>query len=834
MRSTLQSPTLRPSLALLLAVVLVTVALGLLRSGWLERVDLLIYDLMLIQQRQAAPAEVVIIAIDERSLQQLGRWPWSRQVHARLIDRLTEAGARAIALDILLSEPERHDAGADGALAEAMKRNGKVLLAVAPEQIAGARHLGETLPLPILADSAAGLGHVDFEIDRDGLCRRIYLYAGLDAPHWPALALATHKVGAGPSNRLRKVDQVQEKTGRWVRQQPVLMPYIGREGRIRQLSYVDVLNGRIDPEQLRERYVLVGATAAGLGDSLATPMAQAHSRMPGVELNANALAGLLRGHVVTELRPWSSNLMTMVLVAVPLLLLIGLGNRRVLLLLGGAAVLTLLVAGTLLYGPGLWFAPSAVLVTLAIAYPLMSWLRLQSTVEEVTSRARDDWQATTIDSLTGLPNRERLRKELQTGLPRVLSEGKMLGLLVLNLKRFKTVYDRFGIAAGDRLLGEAADRLHQVVRQDDLVVRLDSNEFGIMMSGLDNQHPLQELAGRIERTLRKPFETEPDPVILSAHLGATLFPADGKDADTLLQNAIAAMHHARERDIQELVFYSEELRARVVNRSELELALQGALERGELEIHYQPQISAGSGLVVGVEALLRWRSPRHGAVVPTRFIPIAEHTGLIVRLGAWVLDQACRQAQQWQQKGLPDLRMAVNLSAVQFARPGLVETVRQTLQRTGISADRLELELTEGILIEDVHTTLDTLSALKQMGVRISVDDFGTGYSSLSYLKRFPLDRIKIDRSFIAEIEQERESTDITLAIIAMAHRLNLEVVAEGVETELQQNFLLDNQCDELQGFLFAEPLPADQLEDVLRRARHLVPRGESSTPPAA
>jgi len=824
---------IQPSIALLLTVLLVLAALGLVRSNWLERIDLLIYDLLLIQQRQPPAEEVVIVAIDEASLQQLGRWPWSRRVHARLIDRLTQVGVRSIGFDILLSEPDRHDVGADQELAAAMARNGNVVLAVAPEQVAGARRLAETLPLPLFANNAAALGHVDFELDRDGLCRRVYLYAGLDAPHWPALALATYQVGTVQASKLRKLNQTRGTIGHWVRQQPILIPYLGRGEHIRYLSYADVLNNRVDLEQLRDRYVLVGATAAGLGDALATPMAGAYSRMPGVELNASVLAGLLRDRLITDLPLWLINLLTATLVGVPLLVLNGPGKRRVLLLLGGAQLLTLVVAAALLYGPGLWFEPSAVLMTLLIAYPLMSWLCLQFAVQEVTRRAQPTASAITVDSLTGLPNRERLREELHARLPKVMGEGKMLGLLVLNLKRFKTVYERFGIAAGDRLLAEAANRLRQVVRQDDLMVRLGSNEFGIMMPGLDNRRPLQELAGRIEQLLREPFETEPDPLILSAHLGATLFPADGKDPDTLLQNAVAAMHHAREQGLQELIFYSEELRARIVGRSELELALQGVLERDELRVHYQPQISAHSGRVVGVETLLRWNSPRHGIVSPAQFIPIAEHTGLIVQIGAWVLEQACRQGRRWQEEGLPEMRIAVNLSAVQFARPGLVDCVRQALDRTGMKAAWLELELTEGILIEDMNTTLETLSALKQMGVRISVDDFGTGYSSLSYLKRFPLDRIKIDRSFISEIKQEPETADITLAIISMAHRLKLKVVAEGVETELQQTFLLDNECDELQGYLFAKPLPADELEQVLRRPNHLVPRSEPPTLPA-
>lgn len=819
--------TIQPSLALLIGLLLVLASLGLLRSGWLDRLDLKIYDLLLIPQTQAPPEEVMVIAIDEASLQQIGHWPWSRRIHARLIDRLTDAKTRAIALDIPLHEPDRHGPDADRDLAEAMARNGKVVLAVAPQRAGGPGYRSAALPLPILAESAAALGHTDFEVDADGRCRRLYLHAGLHNPHWPALALATHTLGEGYARHELAPSDPVDRSGDWVRQHPVLIPYTGRQGHFRYLSYADVLNGRVDLAQLQDRYVLIGASVTDLSRALPTPMAQIYHRMPGVELDANVLAGLLRQGLVTEAPIWLRNLLTVILVGVPLVVLIARGNRHVPGILGGAGLLTLLTTAGSLYGPGVWLPPGTSLLTLAVAYLLLNRVVLRRTVQEAARRTRYNWRAAKPDGLTGLPRRERLLESLEDTLPEMTARGKLLGLLVVNLKGFKSMNDQFGRAIADRLLVDAATRIRGVVRQADLMARLGGDEFAIMMAGLDNRRPIQELTKRIRASLSEPFEVEPGSIQLSVHLAAALFPADGRDAAGLLQSAAGAVRRTRETALPRVGFAADQRRARAGDRTELEAALRGALERGEFRVHYQPQVSSRGDRVVGVEALLRWHSPQHGTVPPADFLPIAERSGQIVPIGAWVLEQACRQAQSWLDAGLPGLRMAVNLSAVQIARPGLVDTVGEILDRTGMDAKQLELELRDDSLSENPGAAGDVLAGLKKLGVRLALDDFGAGYASLHSLKPFPFDRIKIDCSLTREIERGNATAEIARTIVSMAHDRKLEVVAEGVETEAQRLFLKDRECDELQGHLFAEPLPADVLEAQLRRSIYLVPCNE-------
>lgn len=427
-----------------------------------------------------------------------------------------------------------------------------------------------------------------------------------------------------------------------------------------------------------------------------------------------------------------------------------------------------------------------------------------------------------FDSLTGLPNRILLKDRLSQMLTRAGRHQEKVALLFIDLDRFKEVNDTLGHSCGDQLLQVIAERLEASLRSSDTVARLGGDEFVVLLEGIADREGVAEVAEKLLEALSQPVQLGDREVYTGGSIGISLFPSDGEDVDTLFKNADTAMYHAKEGGRNTFRFYSADMHASALELLTLSSYLRHSLERNELYLLYQPQIRFSNGSMVGVEALLRWRHPVLGLIPPDRFIPMAEETGLIGTIGSWVLEQACFQAAEWIAQGLPPVRIAVNLSAKQFRDPGLVASVRSVLQQSALPAHLLELELTEGMLIENLSSTRATLHALKKMGVTLAIDDFGTGYSSLSYLKHFPLDRLKIDKSFVQEIaEQSGDSAAIVQAIIALAHTLKLTVIAEGVERQDQVSFLKKYRCDELQGYYISQPLQAEQLAQLLRKNMH-------------
>jgi diguanylate cyclase (GGDEF)-like protein/PAS domain S-box-containing protein len=426
------------------------------------------------------------------------------------------------------------------------------------------------------------------------------------------------------------------------------------------------------------------------------------------------------------------------------------------------------------------------------------------------------------DALTGLPNRNLLEDRLTQAMAHARRTALQLAVLFLDLDRFKFINDSFGHAVGDALLKAIGLRLTQTVRESDTVARLGGDEFVIVTSGFTHTDEAASVAQKVLGMLAEPFKVEGQEIHVTASIGVSVYPEDGDSTDTLLKNADAAMYRAKEEGRDGFQFYAREMGVRTQERVALETALRGALERQEFELHYQPQVDLKSGQIAGVEALIRWQHPELGMVSPARFIPLAEETGLIVPIGQWVLQTACAQAKAWHAAGYANLSMAVNLSARQFRQNDITETVRRVLADTGLAAEHLELELTETLLMQDSETVVKALRKLKAIGVILSLDDFGTGYSSLSYLKRFPIDNVKIDRSFIHEVTSNVDDAAITKAIIAMARSLNMKTIAEGVETERQVTLLIANQCDLIQGYFFSRPLPAKDIEALLEEGRRL------------
>ena len=450
---------------------------------------------------------------------------------------------------------------------------------------------------------------------------------------------------------------------------------------------------------------------------------------------------------------------------------------------------------------------------------------LEGTAQDVTDRRRVEEQIRWLayhDSLTGLGNRLLFRDRLDLAVAQAGRTQTPFGVLFLDLDHFKRINDTFGHSQGDRLLQAVADRLVRSVRESDLVARLESppaisrlggDEFTVLLTEVEDPGGLAKVARRLLEVLRRPFSLGGHEVVITGSIGIAAWPSDGADGETLLRNADAAMYHAKERGRNNLQFYAASMNAVALQRLILETKLRSALERGELEVHYQPKVSRCGRHVAGVEALARWHDPELGAVAPTEFIPIAEETGLIGELGAFVLRRSCLDRVRWSERGLPPAPVSVNLSVQQFRAGGVVELVERALAETGLDPRLLELEITESMLLRDEKLVVAALVALRDRGVRVAVDDFGTGYSSLAYLRTLPVDSLKIDRSFVRDIAERPDEAALTAAIVSMGHALRLRVVAEGVEAEPQRALLEGWGCDELQGYLFARPMPADALE---------------------
>ncbi|HBA86765.1 MAG TPA: hypothetical protein DCZ75_01920 [Geobacter sp.] len=447
-------------------------------------------------------------------------------------------------------------------------------------------------------------------------------------------------------------------------------------------------------------------------------------------------------------------------------------------------------------------------------------LAVIESLEEITQRKlyeeQLEYQAS-YDTLTGLINRNLLADRMRQALLISRRSRHEVAVFLLDLDDFQMINDTVGQDGGDSLLKMVAERLSGCVRGGDTVARQGADEFVVIVSdpALSDSAPV--IAANIQETIARPMRVKGQEVIVTASIGISISPKDGEDVQTLFRNAEVALYRAKEQGRHSFQFYTAEMNARSLARMTLEKHLRRALERDELSVHYQPKVSMSSGMVTGLEALVRWQSPELGSIPPDSFIPLAEETGLILSIGAWVLKTACAQNKAWQEAGLPLLTVAVNLSPRQFRQQNIASLVADCLNQTGLDPRFLELEITESMVMQEVTRVASVLAELKQMGVSLAMDDFGTGYSSLGYLKRFPFDKLKIDKSFIKDITFEPNNAAIAKAVIAMAHSLHLKVIAEGVETQGQLNYLHAQGCDEIQGYFFSRPVPAVEVEQLLR-----------------
>jgi diguanylate cyclase (GGDEF)-like protein len=438
-------------------------------------------------------------------------------------------------------------------------------------------------------------------------------------------------------------------------------------------------------------------------------------------------------------------------------------------------------------------------------------------------RGRKEAEATVerqahYDLLTNLPNRTTFRDRLTVALAQAARNRKMLAVLFVDLDRFKTIVDSLGHTIGDQLLRGVAERLRASLEESDTLARMGGDEFVILLPQINRADRAVRVAQHILEAIKPPFLFDKNELHITMSIGITLYPYDGEDADALLKNADTALYRAKEQGRNNYQLYTPAMNARAFERLALENSLRKALERKEFLLHYQPQLDMQTGEMVGTEALVRWQHPDLGLVYPAEFISISEETGLITQLGEWVLRTACAQNKAWQKAGLPPMTVAVNLSARQFQQHDLVNTVSRILKETGLEPRWLEIEITEGIAMKNADYTNVLLRGMKEMGVKVALDDFGTGYSSLSYLKKFPIDTLKIDQSFVRDLTSDPNDAAIANAVIVLAHSLKLKVVAEGVETEAQEAYLRQQGCDISQGYLAATPLVASALESFVRQ----------------
>ncbi|PSB30711.1 putative bifunctional diguanylate cyclase/phosphodiesterase [Chlorogloea sp. CCALA 695] len=425
------------------------------------------------------------------------------------------------------------------------------------------------------------------------------------------------------------------------------------------------------------------------------------------------------------------------------------------------------------------------------------------------------------DDLTGLPNRILFDDRLQ----QVISQNKnnqLFAVIYLSLDRLKNINNLLGYEVGNLVLRNAAQKLTSCLSHRDILARHESNKFAIIQTNIKSVDEVVELAEKIIKELTKSISINNNEVFNSISIGISIYPSEPTEVDSILGNAVRAMDRAKAQGQNKYQFYCRELNNKLQERLMLEKDLHNAINNGEMLLHYQPQVCLRTGKIMGVEALLRWYSPIHGFVSPAKFIPIAEETGLIISIGEWVLRTACAQNCSWQLAGFPLIKVAVNISSRQFKEQNLVEIVTQVLQETGLKANYLELEITESLIIDNIQQAITTMNQLHDMGISLSLDDFGTGYSSLNHLKRLPIDLLKIDQSFVRELTIGSDDAAIVKAIISLAHNLQLSVIAEGVETEAQLEYLRRNGCDEIQGYYISRPVPAEVLAKQLQQEKEV------------
>ena len=912
-------------LAILLVVLSVLLNQFLLNKiPLLQHWDNLFYDLESTAISNPVDENIVIVAIDDASLEKLGRWPWSRAIHARLIDQLTIAGVTGIAMDILFMEPDLAHPKNDQLLASAIRRNGNIVMPVLTS--IEDDHFVISKPLAEISDAAAQLAHVNMHFDTQGIVRQVDLQIKLNEDQFlPAMSLALSRL-------LPKHIDPPNLT----EQDRILISFAGPPGQFQHISYADVLLYEDVQKELKGKVVLIGMTAAGLGSRIATPVSKSQLLMSGIEFQANAFSTLRSGHIIRTLQWPLYTLISLFLIAIPIILFRFFRPSHALLLALGFSIMTAFCSIFLLGKLFLWFSPLPILLCLILSYPLWSWQRLEqlkhSLFKEhekasatlvaiaeavITTDQRDciefmnpaaekllasplaeakykpfsdvcqfinqtdasslegrsltnekQQEITRVirnkigeeyavhissspmydenkqpvgvvyalndlteilnihrkisfiashDTLTGLPNRILLHDRLEQAIIMAKREKLNFAILFIDLDGFKKINDAMGHASGDLLLQEVAVRLRNWIRKSDTISRWGGDEFIILLKNLASPSDAADIATKIIHSLASSFLINGQEVFVSSSIGISLFPDDGKQANILLEKSDTAMYNVKENGRNNFCFYSQKLENQAKERLVMETDLRKALKLDEFEMYYQPQIDLISNQMIGAEALIRWNHPEKGLVSPDDFIPLAEEIGLIIPIGEWIIQNVCLQLKLWKKQGFPPIKVAINLSAHQFAQKNLVSLITREIKKNNLAPEFIQVEITESMMIKDISRVIEILDELKSAGISIAVDDFGTGYSSLEYLKRFPIDKLKIDKSFIDNVLHDTDDASIVQAVIALGHNMNMQIIAEGVENEGQARFLQERNCEFGQGYFYSKPLSAEKMEPLIK-----------------
>ncbi|MBW4695391.1 MAG: EAL domain-containing protein [Lyngbya sp. HA4199-MV5] len=814
--------------ALLSGILATGLVLGVRQAGGLQSLELLAFDQMVrLRPDAGADPRLLVVAITEDDIRSQNRWPISDQVVAQLLAKLNQYQPKAIGLDIYRDIPQAP--GHDVLLKELRSSN------VTTVMLLGDADNGSVPPPSGVPDDRVSFS--DFVIDPDAVVRRNLLFATSKQDKLYSFSLRLSLQYLADKQLPFRVDPNALQIGKAVfpaldpsaggyhaldaRGYQVLLNYRSVKNVARQVTLTQVLKGELQPEWVKDKLVLVGTTAPSGKDLFLTPYnlsaAQQNPKTPGVLIHAQMVSQIL-GHVLDgRALPWywsepgemlwlglwsiiggvlawrfrhPGSLVGMVAIA-------GVG-------LGGICF------GLLLQGGWIPVVPAAIALVLA-------------TSGVVVYRLLHD---AFHDALTGLPNRALLTKRLQWVIKQqpfsktdTQSDAPSIAVLFVGLDSFKAINDSFGHRLGDQLLVATTARLKACLRSTDHMARVGGDEFAILRYPVQHTAEITELADRLQQQMTLPITLNGQEVFSTASIGIVLGRSDSDyEPEDILRDAHTAMHRAKASGKARHEVFVTGMRVQVMTRLQLETDLRRAVERQEFRLHYQPLISLQTGKIAGFEALVRWQHPDRGLVPPNDFIPVAEETDLIIPMGQWITYEACRQLRVWQEKFPREqpLLVSVNLSGKQFSQPDLVEQIERTLQETGLDGHSLKLEITESMAMTDVASTIALLQRLKALHLQLSIDDFGTGYSSLSYLHRFPTNTIKVDRSFVSRMGDESEDAQIVQTIIILGHNLNMDIVAEGVETAEQLASLRDLQCEYGQGYFFSKPLVAEAAEALL------------------
>ncbi|MEO0455743.1 MAG: EAL domain-containing protein [Cyanobacteria bacterium P01_A01_bin.114] len=816
---------------LLISLLVPGLLLGINRFSSFQSLELAIYDRWVRAHPDTQPDNrLLVIGINETDIQDQEKWPLSDQVVAQLLAQLQQYDPAVIGLDLYRDIP--HPPGTAALSQQIQKPNVVVITKLIDET-----GYGSVPPPPSAAPEQVGFN--DFVPDADGVLRRYLMFAALGNEKLYSLALRLSSLYLAerdiePEFRPNSI-QIGETT--FARLRPdaggyhqidttgyqVLLQYRSTGQIARQISLSDVLSGNFEPDWIRNKIILIGTTALSEQDFFYTPYSSDKDErlvIPGVLMHAQQtsyiLSAVLDGRPLFRFWPqWGEVLWLCGWAYIGGLITWHFNRPAAWAVMGASGLLGLIGITAILFSQAIW---------IPIILPSFAYLG-----SGIVMLAYKEYYRTFHDTTTGLPNRQWFMQSLERALMHQNQQTQLgLAVLFLDLDRFKDINESFGHPAGDHLLKILSARLRRNLPKHSKLARLEGDEFVILLEQITDNHDVIAFADRLQEDLAQPILFNNHKLVTTASTGIVLSTSQhNHQPDNLIRDAQTAMYRAKQQGKARHEIFVADMRTQSSIRFLLEGDLHQAIEQQQLRLHYQPLIDLTTGTIAGFEALVRWQHPERGLIYPNDFIPLAEENGLIIPIGYWVLQEACRQTHHWHQQfpHFCDLFINVNLSGRQFVASDLVEQVAAILHKTGCNKHALKLELTESVVMDNVESTIEVLVRLNALDVQIGIDDFGTGYSSLSYLHRFPINTLKIDRSFVMSMEEACENSEIVKTIIALGHNLNMTVVAEGVETESQARKLQDLNCEYGQGYFFAKPLPPDAAELLLKNTpQYLAP----------